>query len=348
MNIQEVPLARFQEKIDDSVICKACMRFCRIRVGGIGICGNYMNTGREIINIGYGILSVIESRPIEIKPFYHYWPGSTALTFSNFGCNFYCPWCQNYSISFRRPPHEARRFQPSEVVESAVKLGDEGVCASFNEPSTQVDFLIDAFSAARSKGLYSTVVTNGYFSKEALECLVEAGCDGFSVDVKGCPKAHERYLKGINPYSVLKNAKLLLNLNAHVEVVFLLVPGFNDDEECISWLINNHLDLLGNEVPLHLNRYYPAHRYNMPATPIDKLLKAKEIARNAGIEYVYVGNTDSPTLESTYCPNCGKLLIERRRYRVTYYSIDSGRCKRCNHPIPIRGKYIKNRYHITS
>lgn len=341
MITEKFPTARFQEKMNELVICKACMRFCKIREGGVGICGNYMNSGGKIINIGYGVLSSVESRPIEIKPFYHYWPGSTALTFSNFGCNFYCPWCQNYHISFRRPPHDVKRVEPSEIVEAALRLGDEGLCASFNEPSTQVDFIIDAFLAAKNKGLYSTVVTNGYFSRESLECLVDAGCDGFSIDVKGCPRAHERFLRGINPYLVLKNAKLLLDLNAHVEIVYLVVPGFNDDDKCIDWLINNHLDLLGEDVPLHLNRYYPANRYHMPATSIDKLLKARDAAKTTGINYVYVGNVDLPQLESTYCPKCGKLLIERRRYRVTYYSLDNGRCVRCKQRVPIRGKYIK-------
>lgn len=333
----------FQERAGEFAVCRACMRFCRIREGGSGICGNYVNLDGEVVNVGYGVLSSIESRPIEIKPFYHYWPGSTALTFSNYGCNFYCPWCQNYHISFKRPPIGERRFDPAEIVQMAASLGDEGLCASFNEPATQVDFIIDVFSASKKRGLYSTVVTNGYFSREALVSLVEAGCDGFSIDVKGCPKAHERYLRGIDPELILRNAKLLIDLNAHVEIVYLIVTGFNDDEDCISWLIDRHLDMLGEDVPLHLNRYYPAHRYRLPATRIDKLLRAREMARREGIKFVYVGNIDAPTLESTYCPNCGKLLIGRRNYRVFHFSLGDGKCIRCGHPIPIRGRYIKKK-----
>jgi len=333
----------FQERAGEFAVCRACMRFCRIREGGSGICGNYVNLDGEVVNVGYGVLSSIESRPIEIKPLYHYWPGSTALTFSNYGCNFYCPWCQNYHISFKRPPIGERRFDPAEIVQMAASLGDEGLCASFNEPATQVDFIIDVFSASKKRGLYSTVVTNGYFSREALVSLVEAGCDGFSIDVKGCPKAHERYLRGIDPELILRNAKLLIDLNTHVEIVYLVVTGFNDDEDCISWLIDRHLDMLGEDVPLHLNRYYPAHTYRLPATPIDKLLRAREMARREGIKFVYVGNIDAPTLESTYCPNCGKLLIGRRNYRVFHFSLGDGKCIRCGHPIPIRGRYIKKK-----
>jgi len=335
--------ARFQGRLGEVAVCNACMRFCRIRDGGYGICGNYANLGGTIINVGYGVLSFIESRPIEIKPLYHYWPGSTALTFSNFGCNFYCPWCQNYHISFKRPPREMKRSSPLEIVEMAALLGDDGLCASFNEPSTQVDFILDVFSIGKERGLYSTVVTNGYFSREALESLVEAGCDGYSIDVKGCPKAHEKFLRGINPELVFSNARLLIELNAHIEIVYLVVPGFNDDEDCIAWIVGKHLDLLGGDVPLHLNRYYPAHRYQLPATPIKKLLRAREIAKDAGIEYVYIGNVNEPALESTYCPKCRKLLIGRRNYRIFHYGLDNGKCTRCGHPIPIRGRYVRKR-----
>ena len=325
------------------MICKACMRECRLREGRFGICGNYVNLGGVIFNTGYGVLSVVESRPIEIKPFFHYWPGSTALTFSNYGCNFYCPWCQNYVLSFSRPPSDAKRTMPDELVDMAVALGDEGLCASFNEPSTQVDFIIDVFSVGRNRKLYSTVVTNGYFSKQSLEALVEAGCDGFSIDVKGCPKAHEKYLRGINPESIIKNAKLLLDLNAHVEIVFLMIPEFNDEEECINWLIDKHIDLLGLHVPLHINRYFPAHRYHQPPTSLNKLLSAKSMAEKAGLNFVYIGNVGDSNLESTYCPNCKKLLIKRSGYEVLYYDLDNGKCPRCGYIIPIRGRYVKKR-----
>lgn len=338
----EAPIARFQEKLDGFVRCTACMRFCLVRDGGTGICGNYKNRDGILINIGYGALSSIESRPIEIKPLFHYWPGSSSLTFSNWGCNFYCPWCQNHPISFRRPRENDIRFSPEDIVKMALSFGDEGLCASFNEPATQVDFLIDTFELGKRNGLYSTVVTNGYFSESSLNALIEAGCDGFSLDVKGCPKAHTKYLRGVDPMKVLQNAKRILDLGAHVEIVFLMVTNFNDEDECIDWLIDKHLSMLGEDIPLHINRYFPAHKYREPPTSLNKLLMARERAKKSGLKFVYVGNLGLSELESTYCPSCGKLLIARSGYNIVSYELDiNNSCPRCGCKIPIRGKYIK-------
>lgn len=337
------PIARFQEKANTIVRCMACMRFCKVREGGKGICGNYANMGGRLLNMGYGLLSSVESRPIEIKPLFHYWPGSSALTFSNWGCNFYCPWCQNHSISFSRPPTDPNiRYSPEELVGMAKAFGDEGLCASFNEPATQVDFLLDTFSLGSKEGLYSTVVTNGYFSRTSLKAVLESGCDGLSIDIKGCPKAHFRILKGIDPNAVLSNAKYAINLGAHVEMVFLMVPGFNDDEDCVRWVVEKHVSILGEDVPLHINRYYPAHKYTAPPTSVEKLLTAKKIAQDSGVKFVYVGNVGLPGLENTYCPTCGKLLIARSGYEVVAYNLGKdNRCPKCNTAILLRGRYVK-------
>ncbi|MEM4311037.1 MAG: radical SAM protein [Nitrososphaerales archaeon] len=337
----EPKVALFWEFLDDGRLkCLACERICKIRLGSIGICGNYANMDSKLINLGYGLLSAIESRPIEIKPFFHYWPGSTSLTFSNYGCNFYCPWCQNHHISFRRPTSEDIYFPPERLIKLAITNGDEGICASFTEPSTQVDYLIDVFSLASKQGLYSTIVTNCYFTERALSALMEAGANGFSVDIKGCPKAHKSILKGVNPVVPLRNAKIILNNGGHVETVFLMVPGFNDSAECIEWIIKEHLDVLGEDIPLHINRYHPAHRYIKPPTSLSKLLEAKKKAEEMGVKFVYIGNTGIWEFESTKCPKCSKMLIVRQNARVSYYGLSDNKCPRCDEKIPIRGKYI--------
>jgi len=328
----------------DEVQCLICERLCILKPGQKGICKNYENKDGKLMNIGYGILSAIESRPIEVKPFFHYWPNSTALTFSNYGCNFYCPWCQNYHLSFENPPLSRERFEPEILVKMAIKNGDEGLCASFNEPTTQFDFLIDVFSLGKKHGLYGTLVTNGYFTKSALKELINVGVDGFSIDIKGCPQSRRIALGSINHEVVFRNAKLILDLGGHVEIVYLVVTGFNDGEECIEWILNKHLDYLGPEVPLHINRYYPANYWRKPPTSISKLLSIRKLAIKLGIEYVYVGNIGSSEYETTYCPKCGKVLIERIRYRVTYYKVENGKCPYCGYTIPIRGRYIKKRY----
>ncbi|UNQ73893.1 radical SAM protein [Infirmifilum sp. NZ] len=335
--------ARLQEKLDEGVVeCGVCERRCKVKPWRTGICGNYLNVGGELYHLGYGRLSAVESRPIEIKPLFHYWPNSTALTFSNWGCNFYCPWCQNHHISFRKPDERDEVTPPEKLLELAGVRGDEGFSASFNEPSTNFDYVADLAELAVKRGFYFMMVTNGYLTLSALKLLIELGVDGWSVDLKGCPGMS--VLRGVDHEKVLRNARYILDSGGHVEMVYLVVTGANDSEECIDWVLRRHLDVLGPSVPLHINRYFPAHAWHKPPTPIDKLMGAKRKSESLGLEFVYVGNLHEPELESTYCPRCRRLLVRRENYRVTYFKLDveSGkyRCPYCGYEIPIRGSYV--------
>lgn len=342
------PKARFWRKLNNSLVeCLVCERRCVIPQGKAGICGSYLNVGGELEHFGYGRLSAVESRPIEIKPLFHYWPNSTALTYSTYGCNFYCPWCQNHHLSFRRPQREDPVVPPEELVEIALAGGDEGLSASFNEPTVNLDYVIDVTSEARKRGLYSMIVTNGYMTEEVVKTLVEVGVDGWSIDIKGCPQM-KRALGTVDHSIIYRNARLVLDLGGHVEMVYLVVTNTNDFEECVEWILGKHLDALGPEVPLHINRYYPARVWREPPTPISRLLEIKEKAKKMGINYVYVGNVGDFRLESTICPRCGKTLIERRGYRVRLFVLErrsSGdwRCPRCGLKIPIRGEYVAHK-----
>jgi len=324
----------------DVVVCGVCNNACRILPGSRGVCGNYANRGGKLYHVGYGKVSAAESRPIELKPLYHYWPGSTSLTFSGWGCNFYCPWCQNYHLSFRKPQEDDPYVDPEALVKAALENGDEGVCASFNEPATLFDYVCDVFELATSKGLYASIVTNGYFTLKAAEELVSLGCDGWSIDIKGCPKA-KRALAAVDHEHVIKVAKRVLDAGGHVEMVFLVVTGYNDFEECFEWVSERVADALGPDVPLHVNRYFPHHLWNEPPTSLEKLLKASSIAKSAGLKYVYVGNVWDPELQSTKCPKCSKMLIYRSGYSVLSYNLTSdGKCPRCGERVPIRGRPV--------
>ncbi|MEM1628374.1 MAG: radical SAM protein [Desulfurococcaceae archaeon] len=339
--------ARFVENTEKGVVCDVCERRCVLRKGHPGICGNYVNMDNIVYNIGYGRLSSVESRPIEIKPLFHYWPNSTALTYSNYGCNFYCPWCQNHSISFNRPKSTEPYIPPSELVKMAVMNGDDGLSASFNEPATQTEYIIDVTEIAIKHGLYSMIVTNMYFTKNSLKALIESGVDGFSADIKGCPSM-KSVLPAIDHNVVFRNAKMALDMGAHVEMIYLVVTDTNDFDECVEWIINNHLKYLGVDVPLHVNRYYPAHRWNKPPTPVDKLIKIRNYAVKEGLKFVYVGNIWDPELESTRCPNCKRIIIYRSNYRVLKFNLEYSedkryKCKYCGELIPIKGHYIGDR-----
>jgi len=334
--------ARFYEVLyNKTVKCEVCERGCVLRDSVRGPCKNYMNINGVLYHVGYGKLSAVESRPIEIKPLYHYWPGSTSLTYSSYGCNFYCPWCQNDHLSYREPPGEDTITPPEELVKLAILNGDEGLSASFNEPIVNLDYVIDVTELAVKSGLYSMVVTNMYFTKKSLKAIIEAGVDGFSADIKGCPTMR-RALVGIDYSVVYRNAKIAVNMGAHVEIVYLVVTNTNDFTECVEWIINTHLRELGPDVPLHINRYYPAHRWCEPPTPISRLREIRDYAVKEGLKYVYIGNIWDPEFESTKCPKCGKILIHRSGYRVLGVYLDHSNnkytCRRCGEIIPIKGK----------
>ncbi len=336
-------VARFWERLGSVVVCLVCERRCRIPEGGRGVCGNYVNVNGTLYHYGYGRLSAIESRPIEIKPLFHYWPNSTALTFSNWGCNFYCPWCQNAHISFRKPQDEDRVYEPLELLKLASILGDEGFSASFNEPTVNLDFILDLAPEAVKRGFYFMMVTNGYLTEKALKAMLDVGVDGWSIDIKGCP-GMRRALASVDHNVIYRNARIVLDYGGHVEMIYLVVTNTNDYNECINWIIKKHLDILGPQVPLHVNRYYPANYWREPTTSIRKLMDIYEKARREGLEYVYIGNIGIWEFETTKCPKCGKILIVREHYRVKEFLLErSGsewRCPRCNYKIPLKGMYI--------
>jgi len=325
-------------KEGDGIRCLVCEMRCLLSEGSRGVCKNYKNIDSKLIHLGYGKLSVVESRAIELKPFFHYYPNTSALTFSGFSCNFYCPWCQNYHLSFSDLPEELPEVSPEELVRIAMKRGDDGLCASFNEPATLYSYLLDVFEIGERRDLYCCIVTNGYFTERAIENLIESGASGFSIDIKGCPGM--RVLKKIDHRKIFRNARRALDLGAHVEMVYLVVTHANDSEECSRWILGMHSDYLGENIPLHINRYYPANRWKKPATTVEKLLVFKEIAQKEyNINYVYVGNIGSVEHESTFCANCKKRVIARAHHRVVEWKItEEGRCPNCGERIPIYGK----------
>jgi len=299
-----------------------------------------MNIDGKLYTLSYGNLSAIESRPIEIKPFFHLYPGSTALTFSPWGCNFSCPWCQNHHLSQSQPdPSRARYVSPDALVNTALS-GDEGLCGSFTEPTLLFEYCLDAFPLARKANLYNCFVSNGYLTGEALRLLCEAGMDAIKIDVKGDAEAYKKYCKA-DVEVVWRNIKEAKRLGMHVEIVNLVITKVNDHQACLEGIIQRSLEI-DPETPLHFTRYRPAFRFQEPQTKIETLEKAYEIAREAGIKYPYLGNVPGHRYENTYCPNCGKTLIKRLNFTITSYNVTKEkRCPDCGNKVPITGEYIE-------
>ncbi|MCS7113153.1 MAG: radical SAM protein [Candidatus Bathyarchaeota archaeon] len=274
-----------------------------------------------------------------MKPFYHYWPGSVALTFSTWSCNFPCPWCQNWHLSkFDPDPYRANYIPVERMVDLAVRSGCKGLSVSFTEPTLLFEYCLDLFPLARSRGLYCNFVSNGYMTLEALRMLVEAGMDGLKIDVKGCSSSVHRYCSA-DVDVCWRNASKALEMGVHVEIVNLVIPGVNDSEDCIEEVCRRHVESVGDDTPIHFTAYYPAYKFNAPPTSVSKLEEAYRIAKRYGLRYVYIGNVPGHPYENTYCPVCGDLLI--KRYGLNLVSVKLTRdkkCPRCGCSIPIRGE----------
>jgi len=337
--VREAPL--YERLKQGRVRCLVCERRCVIEEGGKGFCKTRMNIGGKLYTLVYGDLSAVESRPIEIKPFFHFWPGSTALTFSTWSCNFTCPWCQNWHLSRAEPdPARANYVPPERLVELAAQR-DEGVCVSFNEPLMLFEYSLDVFRLARAKGLYCTYVSNGYMTLEALRMLRESGLDGLKIDVKGGREEYRLY-NSADAEVVWRNAREAKKMGMHVEIVYLVVTGATDKEEVIEECIERHVKELGPDTPIHFTRYFPAYLYHEPSTPVEKLEWCYERARKIGARFPYIGNVPGHRYENTYCPECGELLIKRFGPRVLKYRVtESKRCPRCGAEIPIVGRYVR-------
>jgi len=328
---------------NDKVRCTLCERRCVIQPAQKGVCKTRMNIDGRLYTLVYGDLSAIESRPIEIKPFFHYWPGSTALTFSTWSCNFDCVWCQNHHLSKTEPdPFKSTSVSQEKIVDMALNSGDEGLCASFQEPTVLTEWVPPLFKMGYERGLYCCYVSNGYMTLEALRLLKESGMDGLKIDVKGDRETYQKYCGGADVDKVWRNAHEAKKLGFHVEIVNLVVTDVNDDEECLRWVVKNHLKAVGPETPLHFTRYYPAYRFYNPPTKVETLEKAYAMAKEAGVLYSYLGNVQGHDCENTRCPNCGEMLITRMGYAVLRYRVtDDKRCPKCGNPIPVTGRYVR-------
>jgi len=341
--------ALLYQKLDGTVRCRTCERFCEIEPGQLGFCRTRKNVGGKLYTLEYGDISSISANPIEKKPFFHFWPGSYALTVGSWSCNFTCPWCQNHDIS-KCPPDTNRSnyLSPRAFVRAVGEEGCQGTSISFNEPTLLFEYSLEVFELAKREGYYNTYVTNGYMSLEALRLLRERGLDAMNVDIKGDREAVERYC-GADVEKVWRNCAEARGLGIHIEITTLIIPGVNDDEECLRGIARRIRRELGEDTPWHVTRYYPAHRaleFGLfdGRTPIEALEKAHGIGKEEGLNYVYIGNVPGHELENTYCHNCGELLIKRFGFEVVDYRIAPGnKCPRCGEDIPIVGMGRRSR-----
>jgi pyruvate formate lyase activating enzyme len=219
------------------------------------------------------------------------------------------------------------------MIELTERSDCDGTSISFNEPTLSLEWSLEVFHLAKARGLYNTFVTNGYLTPEALDLLIDAGLDALNVDIKGDTASVRKYCKGIDVEHVWAACRLARARGVHVEITTLVVPTINDAPDVLHGIATRIATELGPEVPWHVSGYYPAYQFTVPPTPIRTLERAWHIGREAGLEFVYVGNVPGHRYDNTYCPQCSTLLIERRGFEVIYNGLHEGKCLWCQRVI---------------
>jgi len=321
--------------------CETCERRCIINEGRYGFCKTKVNINSKLISLLYGNISSISNNPIEKKPLYHFFPGTKALTIGTWGCNFTCPFCQNWEISKSSPSElEANYLSISQFVSLLKRFHSDGTSFSFNEPTLQLEYAMDVMKSLASLSYYHTYVTNMYMTEKALNLLIESGCHAFCANVKGDKVFYKKYCS-VNSEIVWRNLQIAKTRGAHVEVVTLIIPRENDSEEILREIAHNIRTRLGENTPWHCNAYYPAYKYKEAGlanfrTPPKTLEQAHKIGKDEGLKFVYIGNIHGHKFENTYCPQCETLLIERNIFGVSKNLLTKEHvCPKCGEHIPL-------------
>ena len=328
------------EKLEDGVLrCYACAHRCLIKPGRRGICQVRYNEAGEL-RIPWGYVAALQVDPIEKKPFSHLYPGTDALTFGMLGCDFHCPYCQNWVTSQVGRDEQANQsianiapIQPEQMVRVAKQAGAGVVVSSYNEPLITSEWAVAIFKQARAAGLRCAFVSNGNATPEALAYL-RPYLSAYKVDLKSMQDKQYRKLGGVLNH-VLDTIKLAHELGLWVEVVTLIVPGFNDSHAEL-WDAARFLASVSVDIPWHVTAYHPDYQMDADYTPPETLQTAAEIGQEAGLHYVYAGNLPGRvgSYEDTFCPHCNARLIQRRGYTLLAYRITAdGKCPDCQTPI---------------
>jgi pyruvate formate lyase activating enzyme len=322
---------------NDRVRCLACGHRCVVYPGLPGICKVRFNRA-GVLYAPWGHVAGTAVDPIEKKPFFHVLPGSSAFSFGMLGCNFHCSYCQNWitSQSARDPAASTRTASadPEMLAAAARESGARAIVSTYNEPLITAEWSIDVFRAARKAGLLTGFVSNGYASGESLAALLP-WLDLFKVDLKTFRDREYRKLGG-KLAVVTDSIRTIHALGFWLEVVTLIVPGINDSAEELRD-IAAFLASVSPSIPWHVTAFHPDYKMlGRPPTTADSLLRAVEIGRAAGLEFVYAGNLPGRvgSAEDTLCPGCGLVLVERSGYRIKANRIASGACPRCTRMIP--------------
>jgi pyruvate formate lyase activating enzyme len=327
--------ALFYSKTENGLLCEKCPHFCTLDDGDTGFCQSRVASGGKMYSIAYGNPCAVHIDPIEKKPFFHFLPSTNAFSIATAGCNMRCLNCQNWQIS-QASPNESDNIElmPEEVIKACIKSGSESIAYTYSEPTTFFEYMLDTAKLAHEKKIRNVIKSNGYINEKPLRLLCKV-IDAANIDLKTYDDGIYRKISSGKLKPVLTALKVLRDEGVWLEITNLIIPSWTDNFDTIKkmceWLCSNGM----SETPLHFSRFTPLYKLSqLPPTPIETLKKARKIAEESGIKFVYIGNISGHEGENTYCQKCGKVLVERRIFTVLSNHIIKGKCKYCGEIIP--------------
>lgn len=326
--------ASFYTKLKKNFVrCDLCPIRCIIEPGKTGNCNVRQNIDGTLYSLVYNQLITYHIDPIEKKPLYHFYPGSKILSIATAGCNLRCNFCQNWEISQSKPDEvPTYNMTPEDIVALARKNDCPNIAFTYTEPTVFYEYMLDIARLAGKEDIKTVWVTCGYINEEPLRKLLP-WLDAANIDLKGFSEEfYQTYTTGkLQP--VLDCIRICSEENLFFEITNLVIPKANDDPEMIREMCEWIVQTCGKDTPVHFSRFHPDYKLlNRPATPLKTLLKAKDIAREAGLQYVYIGNIQTD-FEDTICPNCGTRVIDRSGYLIRENRIIDGKCPECRENI---------------
>lgn len=332
--------ARYWQRLPNGrVQCDLCPNHCRMAEGQRGACFVRANEGGEVVLTTYGRSSGFCIDPIEKKPLFHFLPGTPVLSFGTAGCNLTCRFCQNWEISKSREMDTmADAATPDEIAERAKALGCRSVAFTYNDPVIFLEYAVDIARACRARGIHPVAVTAGYLCPEP-RAEFFAAMDAANVDLKGFTESFYEKICGAKLSTILETLVYLREqTSVWIEVTTLLIPGENDRREEIDRMTRWIVDHLGPDTPLHFTAFHPDYKMlDHPRTPVATLTRARALAMNNGLNFVYTGNAHDREGQQTVCPNCRQVLIGRDWFDLTEWKLTpEGTCPGCGRVCPGR------------
>ena len=333
--------AQHYRKLGRNVQCTLCPNECLLEPEDRSRCRNRVNKDGTLYTMAYANpCSANPNDPIEKKPLYHFLPATRAFSIATSGCSYRCLNCQNWTISQSKPEEtvDPRRDNlpaaPADIVRYAASAGCASIAYTYSEPTVFFEYMVDTATLAKQRNIKNVWVTCGYINEKPLQQLCDV-IDAANVDLKSFSDAVYRKLNSGKLQPVLDTLTTLKDRGVWFEVTNLVVPTYTDDLDMIRRMCDWLVDHIGPDYPLHFSRFHPQHKLSkLPPTPVDTLRRAGQVARDAGLRYVYIGNVPGePDSGTTFCPECKRPIIVRLGYHVRTMDVINGACRHCQTPI---------------